>query len=115
MDRVPISNRFEIPPMILEDKVAIIASHIRNALRSRAQPPQIEKFALYYIMVNEDLSSPRQLRDLAITAAQRVPNIEFRVRYDDLFPRGDHRNQRFWIQQQRAVAELTDTYIQVED
>jgi hypothetical protein len=117
LDRIPADRRFEIPQMTMEDKVLVVASHLEKELYARTQRQseiEIEKLALYYILVNQEIQSPRQLRDLAITAIQRVPSQEHRIRYDDLFFRGDRRKQDFWIRHQPAAEQLSEQYIYVE-
>jgi hypothetical protein len=115
VDRVKEENRFDIPPMSLEDKVTVIASQIEEAMSKKDQHlTEIEKLALYYVLVNDELQTPRQLRELALGTVQRKPLDESRVQYDDLFLRGDYRNQVFYGRHRRAAQELSGVFVRIE-
>ena len=47
------------------------------------------------------------LRELALGTVQRKALNESRVQYDDLFLRGDYRNQVFYGRYRRAAQELS--------
>ncbi len=112
LDRVPIDRRFEVPPMSLEDRAVIFSSNVREAARTKGQTVrQIEKFALFYILVKAELNSPRQLRDLAYSAVGRVSAADDRLHYDNLFAVGERKNQQFWGQHQGAANQLADMYV----
>ena len=115
LDRVPVGNRFEIPGLELQDRIVIVASQVLDAAAARGHTlREIEKFALYYAVKNRNLRSPRQLRDLSFAAMQRVAGNDDRLKYDDLFHRGDTRNQEFWMQNSVAAASLANTFVRVE-
>jgi hypothetical protein len=116
VDRVKEENRFDIPPMSLEDRVTVIASQIYEAMSEQNQRlTEIEKLALYYVLVNDELQTPRQLHELALGAVQRKPLDESRIQYDDLFLRFDHRNQDFYGWHRRAAQELWGVFVRIEE
>lgn len=115
LDRIPEGNRFEIPGLSLNDRVVIAASQIISAADERQQKlNEIEKLALYYLLKNKELRTPRQLRDLAVTAIQRMSVDDDRLKYDDFFYRGDNRNQQFWVEHQDTAAEISNVFVCVE-
>jgi predicted AAA+ superfamily ATPase len=114
LDRIPVDRRFEIPPMCLEDRGVVFTSSVREAARQRGQSvTQIERFALYYVLSAAELTSPRQLRDLAYSAVGRLSSADDRLHYDSLFPTGDRRNQQFWGKYQEAADRLSDLYVDI--
>jgi hypothetical protein len=116
LDRVPVDRRFEIPELSLEDKCVIFASQVvAAAVSSGRQIRYIEKLALYYVLSNRDLQSPRQLRDLAVSASQRAAAEEDRLKYDDLFFSGDYRNQDFWVDHQAVTGELSNSFVRIDE
>ena len=113
LDRVPMNHRFEIPPPTIGDRLAIAAGQILEAARLRSDPvEEVEKLALYYALRDEALQTPRQLRDLAVAAVQNLPPGERRLKYDDLFYRGDTRSKEFWSQNPAARG-LADRFIRL--
>ncbi len=109
-ERVPEQKRFEVPPLTREDQVVIFAANLLSA-RHDQQINEIERIALYYIISNEALHRPRQLRDLASEAATRVRAAETRLRFNDLFYDYDKELQSFWSKHQPAAAKLSDIYV----
>ncbi|MHB8388900.1 MAG: hypothetical protein ACYDBH_04865 [Acidobacteriaceae bacterium] len=115
VDRIPISNRFEIPGLTLEDRVVVVASQVVSAARARGQVVcEIERLALHYVLKNADLRTPRQLRDLAFGAVERMSDGDNRLKYDDLFARGDNRDKLFWVSNQEAAAEMSNTFVRID-
>jgi hypothetical protein len=116
VDRIPISNRFEIPGLTLEDRVVVVASQVASAARARGQVVrEIERLALFYALKNAELRTPRQLRDLAFGAIERMNGGDDRLKYDDLFARGDNRDKLFWVSNQEAAAEMSNTFVHIDD
>ncbi len=116
LDRIPASNRFEIPAPVIEDRAIIIASHVLAAAEKRKlEVKEIEKLALYYALGNVDIQTPRQLSDLIQDAVNRLQQGEDRLKYDDLFFSGDRRNQKFWAEHQNVAMELSDIYILLKE
>lgn len=116
LDRIPAGNRFEIPALSLEDRVVVVVSQVLSAARRRGQRfSEIERLALYYTLKNSDLRTPRQLRELAVSGVERMSAGDGRLKYDDLFARGDNRDKLFWVSNQDAAAELSNTFLKVTD
>jgi hypothetical protein len=114
IDRVPADRRFEIPSTTPEDKCMIVAAQVAEAARLRgARVREIEKMLLYYVLSNEDLTSPRQLSDLARDAVRRLSTKDDRLRYDNLFEDGDTRNQRFFAAHLDAANELSGVFVRI--
>jgi hypothetical protein len=115
LDRVPQMNRFEVEPLVLEDRLVVFASQAYEALGSPHDGLlEIEKFAAYYLLQRSEFDSPRQIRELAVATVPRLPKNDRRIRYDDLFVRGDGRNQSFWALHQQAAEHLAGSFIVVE-
>ncbi len=115
LDRVPMDRRFEIAAPVLEDKAVILFSQILGAAAARGQQiDEVEKLAVYYALTDESLQTPRQLRDLAVAAVQRLPHDERRLTYDDLFYRGDARNHNFWMGHADAARDLSGLFVRIE-
>jgi len=114
VDRIPVDRRFEIPPPTLADRAMVLASNVISAASSRGtQVLELEKFMLYYALVNDDLRSPRQLSDLARDSVLRLSASDDRLRYDHLFEAGDSRNQVFWSTHLSAASELAGHFVRV--
>lgn len=115
VDRIPNDRRFTIPKLEEMDKVILFVHQILLASQKRGgNLTQFEKLALYYIILNESLSSPRQLRDFAISAVQRVAIDEDKLRYVDLFAKGNPESHRFWSKEQPLSERLSETFILFE-
>lgn len=115
LDRVPMDRRFEIAAPVLEDKAVILFSQILGAAAARGQQiDEVEKLAVYYALTDESFQTPRQLRDLAVAAVQRLPHEEQRLTYDDLFYRGDARNHNFWMSHAEAARDLSGLFVRIE-
>jgi Flp pilus assembly protein TadD len=115
LDRVPAGHRFTLPALSLEDRAVIVASQMLDAAAALGRRVrEVERFALYYALVETSLASPRQLRDLAVAAVQNLPPDEVRLRYDDLFYRGDSRNQAFWAAHRAAAEALGGRCVRIE-
>ena len=97
LSRVPRGNKFMIDPLGIGDRILVSALQLRDrAWEAGKKVREIEKMALLYVAVQPGLSSPRQLRGLALQCSQRIPVGEDRIRYDHLFPAGDPENKEFW-------------------
>ena len=116
LDRIPAEKRLEITALTAEDKVAVMLSQIHHASLARGIPVrEVEKLALYYILKNPELRTPRQLRDLATDAVSRMDPSGDVLKYDDLFYSGNPRNQRFWAEHQVAAGELSEISLGILD
>jgi DNA replication protein DnaC len=115
IDRIPDDHRFSIPPLDKMDKMTLVLVQISLASANRGNKiTSIEKFALYYIITNDKLHSPRQLRDISIAAVQRVPAGETRLRYVDIFDRNDKTVHRFWHENETIVDSLSEVFVNIE-
>ena len=47
-------------------------------------------------------------------AVQNLPAGERRLKYDDLFFRGDSRSKLFWVQHQAAAGELSNVFVRLD-
>lgn len=116
LDRVPAANRFEIPELTIEDRAVVIASQVISAARTRGEVVRsIEKLALYYALKNQELRTPRQLRELAVNAVGRMSSGDDRLKFDDLFARGDNRDKEFWVRNQEVAGELSNIFLRVDE
>jgi hypothetical protein len=120
LDRIPASNRFEIPQPIPEDFAVIFLTQLFREIdefnaRSGANLVlrHIERFALFYILVNDQLNTPRQIREIARAAIHRLELGDDRLKYDHLFAPGDRRNQSFWASHAEAAERLAGLFTQV--
>jgi len=115
LDRIPAANRFEIPGMSPGDRLVLLASHLLQGADARGHPVrEVDKLGLYYTLTNRDLDTPRQLRDLALVAVQRMGTGDDRLMYDDFFFRGDTRKQVFWVEHQEAAGMLAGVFVRTE-
>ena len=115
IDRIPDDHRFSIPPLDKMDKMTLVLVQISVASAIRGNKiTSIEKFALYYIITNDKLHSPRQLRDISIAAVQRIPAGETRLRYTDIFDRNDKTVHRFWHENETIVESLSEVFVNIE-
>ncbi|HXQ95106.1 MAG TPA: AAA family ATPase [Thermoplasmata archaeon] len=115
LSRIPNGHEFSVGRLGVGDKVLVSAIQLLQASAEEGHPiREIEKLALYYIAVNPELSSARQLRNLAAQCAQRIPAGEDRVRYDFLFPAGARANKEFWAETAGFREELQDAFVSIE-
>lgn len=116
LSRIPGGNEVEIPPMSIGDRVLVGLSQFRAAGREAGRDIQaVEKMALYYVAVSHRLANVRQLREFAVSAVERVPPGEDRVRFDHLFSPGDPENKAFWMQAAQVAGELSNRFVALEE
>ena len=114
VSRIPVDHRFSIPPLAPEDRAVVVASQlVGEAERQGRSLEQIEKPALYFILVEKEYASPRQLNDLAMKAVNRLPTNDSRIKYGDLFDRDDDRKDSFLVTHQRAVQTLKGHFVRI--
>ena len=75
---------------------------------------EIDKLALYYIVVSPSLGSARQIREFTVRGVQRVPPGEDRVKYDHLFDPGDPLNKEFWVRAKSQAPGLVGAFLQID-
>lgn len=114
LDRLPADRRFEIPAASKEDLCVLLAGFIRAAGEARGVAIcEVERLVFYYVLKTPGLHTPRQLEDFATYAVRRLTESEKIMRYDDLFFRGDRRNQDFWVLHQSPAAILSGLFVRV--
>jgi hypothetical protein len=112
LNRVPMANEYTVPPLALEDKIAVVLAQLDRAGREhRIEVHEVEKLALYYVVSNPQLASARQLREVAVRCVERLPEGEERIKYDHLFDPGNAENKEFWLQTRTLHPELVNSYI----
>ncbi len=116
LNRVPSGNEYEVPPLSLGNRLVVASSHFREAGRERGREIRaVEKLALFYVALRSGLANPRQLREFAVRAVDRLPPGEDRIRYDHLFNPGDPENKAFWVQASFVAEDLADRFVTLED
>ena len=116
LSRIPQDNLCSIPPMTAGDRLLVTLASFKVAAHRLDRPiSEIEKLALYYIVMNPRLWSARQIREFTLRGIQRVPLGEDRVKYDHLFDPGDPLNKEFWIEARSQAPDLAGSFVQVEE
>jgi TolB-like protein/Flp pilus assembly protein TadD len=114
LSRIPRGNEFTVQRLGPGDKILVSAAQLlASAKEEGREVREIEKLALYFIAVNPDLASARQLRGLASQTAQRIPKGEDRLRYDYLFAAGDPENKQFWTKVEPLRDRLANAFVPV--
>jgi predicted ATPase/class 3 adenylate cyclase len=99
VSRIPNTNQYRIAPISTGDRVLVAVTHFKTAaLEAGSALRAVEKMALYYVAVEPQLCSARQLREFALRAVERMQPGEDRLKYDHLFTPGSPENKTFWIQ-----------------
>jgi len=108
LSRVPINNRFVIPPATLEDAATMVVAQIVPKVQA------VDKNALLYVLCNKEYrTSPRQLSECVRKAAKRLKEGEGRLRYYHLFDPGDNEAFRFQNANEKLFEEFSDLTVQV--
>ncbi len=115
LSRIPSENVASVPPMTAGDRL-LVTSAVFTQTAAPAHTPisEIEKLALYYVLLNPHLNSARQIREFARRGAERAPRGEDRIRYDHLFNPGDARNKEFWAKARASAPELINAFVAIE-
>lgn len=112
LSRVMKGNEFSVPPLGAGDKLLVAVAQIVESARAKGHAiREVEKLALYYVAVNPDFSSARQLRGLAASCAVRIPEGEDRIKYDYLFGPGDPENKEFWLKTQQLHLGFSEKFV----
>jgi hypothetical protein len=115
LSRVPRGNEFQIPPLTLEDKILLTLGSLKRAgTEAGKSVSEVEKLAIYYVIMQPELDSPRQLRELAIRSVERMPVGEDRVKYDNLFTGGDESSKLFWMHAKSVAPKLINSFTRIE-
>jgi hypothetical protein len=114
VDRVPAANRFEIPVPTLGDRLVMAVSQLQRAYSGRGRDiDEIEQLALYYLLTNPELNTPRQLGEVAGRAAERNIGGRNRVKYEALFHELDEEKMEFYYREHEAAKALLNTYLRI--
>ncbi len=116
LSRIPKGNEFEIQGLDLGDRLLVVSSQFLNAARDeRREIREVEKLVLYYVALNPELKSARNIRQLAVRCMERIPPGEDRIRYDHLFDPGDPENKEFWIRASRVRNDLVNIFVSLNE
>ena len=116
LSRVAHGNEVQIPQMTTGDKILLTLGSLKQAGKQVGRViSEVEKVAVYYIVLQPDLNSPRRLREFAVRCVERVPMEEDRVKYDNLFSAGDELNKEFWMQAKSVAPQLINSFVQIEE
>lgn len=114
LSRIPAENVISIEPMGIGDRLLIALSNVMAASRQLGRRvTMVEKLALLFLLLDPDLSSPRQLQEFVLRAVERVRPEEDRLKYDHIFSRGDPKNKLFWSQWQAHHWALAGRFLSV--
>ncbi|MCI4321446.1 MAG: G1 family endopeptidase [Thermoplasmata archaeon] len=116
LSRVPSAHEFSIPPLATEDKIAVVVSELGRAAEEHHRVVrEIERLALFYVVSNPQIATPRQLRELAVRSVERLTAGVDRVRCDHLFDPGDAENKEFWLSTRSTHAEPVNSFVSIVD
>lgn len=105
-------NCFSIPSADPEDVVVMVASQIRKYAGPHVK--SIEKLALHYILCNESLKSPKQLREFVKSASARMLLTDDRLRFYHLFrPEDDNKKYLFRRANESLIEALVERDIRI--
>jgi TolB-like protein/Tfp pilus assembly protein PilF len=115
LSRIPHGNEVAVDPLDVGDRLLVsLAQLVLAAGEVGLELREAEKFALYYLSVDEELASARRLRDLATESVRRMPPGEDRLRYDHLFAPGDPENKAFWARAAPVREALSNRFFGIE-
>lgn len=116
LNRIPADNEMVIPGLEPGDSALVVLAQLKRAGAKLGHPVrEVEKLALYYILLNPRLSSARQLAEFARQCVERLPPAEDRVKYDHLFRAGDPENKAFWNRVELQRPGLSDAFVSISD
>ena len=116
LSRIPITNECIIPTLNVGDKLLVVASQLLNHSKkiNGFEINGIDKLALFYILVNPQFSSARQITQLLVSAIERVAYGEDRMKWDHLFEFGDPINKEFWLKTKTLDSKLLNSFIHIK-
>jgi hypothetical protein len=114
LKRIPSDNRFNIPPLTVEDKILIGLSSInRHSKRLGVKIRKVEDAAMAYIGLGEQYDDNARNIDDAISAAmERVDRDLGAVKYDDLFELP--RDRGLWAAHKEKLSVFLDMYTRIK-
>jgi TolB-like protein/Tfp pilus assembly protein PilF len=115
LSRIPRGNEVAVAPLDVGDRLLVSLAQLALAASEEGRElREVEKLALYYLAVDDELVSARRLRDVAIESIQRMPPGEDRLRYDHLFAPGDPLNKAFWARAAAVRDSLSNRFLAFE-
>lgn len=91
-----IDNIYIIPDLDLSDKLIVTLAQInRESREQKRNITSVQKKALFYILVNDNLDNMHKLQNFVKKAIKNLPENEETLAYDDLFARGDPKKYQF--------------------
>jgi len=116
VDRIPDDNRFEIPNLVPEDRLVVFAKQVLIAAEAKHQDvSEIERLALYYVLKSENLSTLRQLSELAKSAVAKMEASDGRLLYNHLFRMENPQLMMFFAMNMESAARLQGTFVLVSN
>jgi len=114
--RILPKNEYVIPPLDIGDNLVVASSQlVQTAEKFNLKIKEVEKLALFYIAVDPQFSNARQVSELVVKSIKRIPTGEDRIKYDHLFDAGDPINKEFWEKAKSLDANLSNSFILIED
>ncbi len=75
LNRIPQGNEFAIDGLGLGDRLLVVSSQFLIAAREHQRKiDEVEKLVLYYVALNPELKSARQIRQFALRCIERMPH-----------------------------------------
>jgi len=116
LSRIPENRQFEIPALGFIDRVVVFSEQVLNqCLEAGKDIHAIEKLVFLYVLMNDELRSPRKLAALAIDAAGRIQTGGHEIVYEDLFDYTDRRKNVFWAKHTHLASELSNVYTTISN
>lgn len=116
LSRILATNEYTVPPLNIGDNLLVGTSQLLNIAKlNNLEINSIDKLALFYIAVNPQFSTARQISELVVNATERIQYGEDRVKYDHLFDYGDHINKDFYQKSKLLDSKLVNSFIHVKN
>jgi hypothetical protein len=97
LSRIPDGHKYAIPPLSIGDQVLVFLQQLGLAARRHGRAiTEVEKLALFYVLMQPGERTARPLRDMAARAIERIPPADDRLVYDNLFDPGDGSKYEFY-------------------
>jgi len=116
LSRILATNEYIVPSLNVGDNLLVGSSQLLNTAKmNELEINAIDKLALFYIAVNPQFSSARQISELVVNAIERIPYGEDRVKYDHLFDYGDPINKEFYQKTKLLDSKLLNSFIHIKN
>ena len=112
-----VSHEAEIPKLSLGDRLVITLSQLkRKSAEANRTARAIEKLALLYILMSRDLLDAGKLTSFIAHALERLPRLDDKLKFRDLFEREDHEKElEFWSREKDAKSEMGGQFLYLRD